>query len=230
MFNSLFHTIGSSMKGKRRSLMGLGLLAIVGIVAIMTLGPASVQGESGIVPAKLWINDNFLSGQALFSDYATYPDSGGWYIDHRLTLTDYDLCVTAWVRGSLFFIYMDYNPDVGGFDCSPARTYKIVPLASCGITDPKSFRIRAENLFSRKNSTTVEFAFVVCIDGKAISYEVRPDTEVPITVVDSKTRELTYSGTAKLWRLTPAFKREKVPVAVCTFSSFPFDITVTLGL
>lgn len=215
MFNSLLHTIGSWMKGKRRSLIGLGLLAI-GLVAFMALGPSPAR-SGGNYLAKLRINDGFLVGQALFSD------DKGWYIDHRLT--DGDFCVTALAQGGWVFIYLDYNPEVG-FCCSkntgnPLRTYTLVLPEGCGPTDRESFRIRSENLFGKKRTTTVAFMF---FDG-VIGYEVMPDVEVAITG-GGNTRTLTYSGTATLWRFTKISKGERVPVRICSSFSFPFEITV----
>jgi hypothetical protein len=216
MFNSLLHTIGSWMKGKRRSLIGLGLLAI-GLVAFMALGPSPAR-SGGNYLAKLRIND--FPSAALLSDNSPY---GALYIDHRLL--DGDFCVTALAQGGWVFIYLDYNPEVG-FGCSKnreitPRTYTLVLPEGCGPTDRESFRIRSENLFGKKRTTTVAFMF---FDG-VIGYEVMPDVEVAITG-GGNTRTLTYSGTATLWRFTKISKGERVPVRICSSFSFPFEITV----
>jgi len=211
--------IGSWMKGNRRSLMGLCLLAI-SLLAFMALGPESVDAKNSTYRAKLWINDNFRVDQALFSDGLRE----GWYIDHLIPDSP-DPCVTGWVKtDGFYFMYLDYSPEVG-FGCSESlgfdpRRYTIIPLESCGITEPKNFRIRAEKLFGRKGTTTVAFMFYK----EDVSYEVRPDTEVQISGAgDSRT--LTYYDTATLWRITQLFKTEKVPVPICSFP-FPFQLTV----
>lgn len=210
------------MNGKKKFLMGLGLLAI-GLVALMALGSNPGPGKvTGIYPAKLWIND--FSGTALSSDGV----NDGWYIDHRLVDSPVtDLCVTAKVGpGALFFIWMNYNAEEGGFDCSTEnqinpRTYTIGPLiGSVYYTGPENFRIRSENLFGGKGTTPVAFMFY----DSGISYEVRPDTEVPITGTGD-VRTLKYAGTATLWRITKLFKTEKTPVPLWSFH-FPFEITV----
>jgi hypothetical protein len=207
------------MKGKRRLLMGLSLLAI-GLVALTALGPGSVRGQKMNDRAKLWIND--FAGAALLSDGV----NGGWYIDNWLLESpDSDRCVTGWVDNSgFFFIYMDFGQEVGS-DCSqslgiPPRAYTIVPLQGnqTYYSAPNKFRIRSEKLFSKKQTTPIAFMFY----NGGISYEVRTDTEVLITK-SGNTRTLTYNGTATLWRISQAPIK---PVPVYSHFYFPFQITV----
>lgn len=216
MRNTLFPNIGSWMKGKRSSLIGLGLL-VIGLVAFMAFTPNSLRSEYPSYRAKLLINNSF-PGTALLSD----GQRDGWYIDHLLS--GGDPCVTAWVNATqLFFIYMDYTGETG-HDCSsslgvPLRTYTLkfpAPWGDITVAD-KSPRIRIEKLFSKKPTAPVAFLFYK--DG--VSYEVRPDVEVPITV-SGNTRTLTYAGTAKLWKITTP--KESGPI---TFSFwFPFQLIV----
>lgn len=207
--------------------MGLGLLAI-GLVAFMALGPDYVRGGAANYLAKLWINDSF-PGTALFSDGV----NSGWYIDHRIS-PPIDPCVTAWVGADGgFFIYMDYTGETG-HKCSESlgvtlRTYTLIFPAPWGnetVAD-HSPRMRIVKLFGRKGTTLVAFMFYKYRPEyeKNISYEVRPDTEVP-TTGSGNTRTLTYYGTATLWRITQLYKGEKTPVAESGPFSFPFEITV----
>jgi len=227
------------MKGKRRLLMGLSLLAI-GLVAFMALGPGSARAGATNYGYKLWITDDYLSGQALFSD------GKGWYIDRLLE--NGDNCVRAWVSAnSLFFINMDLNADCPDCNLSGCagdkgpRTYTLIfPVGSeacsklgldtntCSLKIDPNFgkpRIRAEKLFSKKTTTPVAFLFrITKEDGSYDSYEVRTDQEVYFTVLGSE-RTLTYGGTARLWRINTEFDKHVFGPVTSPFM-FPFQLKV----
>jgi len=222
------------MKGKRRPLLGLGLLAL-GLVALTALGPGSVRGRATADSAKLLINDVFLGGPALLSD------GKGWYID-RLLPGGYP-CVTAWVnQPSGFFIYMDrgsgYATGCNNWMCpetkSCARTYQLIFPAGSGVCEKlglgsgpcvftinpysESPRIRIENIFGKK---TTPVALLFRHDGS--SYEVRTDAEVSQSG-SGNMRTLTYYGYATLWKLP-----SEPPIKLARIGSsfyFPFELTV----
>lgn len=207
------------------------ILLVAFVLALASFLPAMAQNRL----ARLTINDTYLASQLLFSD------GKGSYEDHRLT--NGDPCVTAWVdKSGMFFIYMDYNADVGG-DCNqnllgndPAlvRTYVLkFPVASgicaalgltadefgiCTLGGETSQRLRADKLFGRQQTTPV----AVMSRRNGHSYSLEPNKEVAIRGTGD-TRTLTYFDTATLKEVFQAPQR---PRPVGSPFVFPFQLTV----
>jgi hypothetical protein len=198
----------------------------------------------GVLTAGLLVLAAALAGTAAVNDYAWFvidddfpsaallSDTRGEYEDYRLP--EGDKCVNAWAASTgLFFAYLYRGSNLGDacYTVYPGgvRTYTLqfpegsAPCTEFGVctleveSPGQSPRIRAEKLFGKSaQSTPVAFLF-----NRGASYEVRADENVYF-VVDGPTRTLSYSGTARLWKLG---KKGAAPVGSSFI--FPFSLTVT---
>ncbi len=193
---------------------------------------ASLAGTAAVNDYAWFVIDDSVPGAALLSD------TRGTYADYRLP--DGDECVNGWAASTgLFFTYLYRGSNLGDncYTVYPdgVRTYKLqfpegsAPCAELGllprngvctldVASPSEYpRIRAEKLFGKSaQATPVAFLF-----NRGASYEVRADDDVYFSV-DGSTRTLSYSGTARLWKLG---KKGAAPVGDPFV--FPFSLSAT---
>jgi hypothetical protein len=202
---------------------------------------------SSLTQARVTMNDSFSGTPNLTSDGNAYshPSLGPIYLDYRLA--NPDPCVTATVNDTgLFMFYAAWRQDLGdacndSITAGQRRTFFIrfsdsgvcdlfglladfQLNGSCTLKTETSPRIRADDLFSQsKTETAVEVMFRLA----NVSYTLQTDAPVPIVVLDTATRQLTYMGTATLKTISSAPQR---PQTIARNLSLVFEITAQRAL